>query len=528
MTEGAVVIGSATGTQPTDPSWILDELDPRRLRSILDVVADGITVQAAADGRIVYANDAAARTCGFDTAADLLGAGRQEVLARFDLFDEAGASLSASELPSARVLAGEPEHDRIVGYRISATGATRWANVGAVALRNASGAIEYTISTFHDITARKQAEDERDRERTRLAATLSQRLADEARLAELIRSERARSAELNAIIGAIGEGIVVVDREGAITLANRTARRMLGPSEAVDIDALLARFERPADVRARLAEGGVQARLAGDDARWLEVAAYPVEGARGVGGGTILVIRDVTAARERDQARDAFIGMLSHELRTPITTIYAGAKLLARGGVLEDTTRADIFEDVHGEAERLHRLVEDVVALTRFGEGALEIGSEPVLLQRVLPAVVRSEEGRWPGGTFELVVQADLPPVSGDATYVEQVVRNLLANAMKYGGPGSRATIEATDEAGEVLVRVLDDGPGFPASEGERLFELYYRSPSIARKVSGSGIGLFVIARLIDAMDGRFWARNRPEGGAEFGFALKAMAEERV
>ena len=116
----------------------------------------------------------------------------------------------------------------------------------------------------------------------------------------------------------------------------------------------------------------------------------------------ILVIRDVTAARERDQARDAFIGMLSHELRTPITTIYAGSKLLARDGGLAEETRADIFEDIHGEAERLHRLVEDVVALTRFGEGALDIGSEPVLLQRVLPAVVRSEEGRWPGGSFEL------------------------------------------------------------------------------------------------------------------------------
>ena len=191
------------------------------------------------------------------------------------------------------------------------------------------------------------------------------------------------------------------------------------------------------------------------------------------------------------------------------------------------TTRASIFEDIHGEAERLHRLVEDVVALTRFGEGALEIGSEPVLLQRVLPAVVRSEEGRWPGGRFELALVPDLPPVSGDATYVEQVVRNLLANAMKYGGPDAVAMITAAEAAGEVQVRVLDDGPGFPEEDVERLFQLYYRSPALARKVSGSGIGLFVCSRLIDAMGGRVWARNRPEGGAEFGFALRAMAEER-
>lgn len=509
-----------------DQAWSLEAFDLARLRSIVDVVADGITVQGA-DGRLVYANDAAARACGFDTAVELMRAGRAEILSRFELFDEAGETFDAARLPGACVLRGEPASDRVVGFRVLATGDTRWSIVSAVPLQDSAGRIEFAVNAFHDITARKRAEDERDRERTRLAASLSQRLADEARLAELIRSERARSAELNALIGAIGEGIVVVDRDGLITLANRTAQRLLGPIEQENLDAVLARFERAADMAERLAAGPVQARLAGGESRWLEIAAYPVEASVEGAGGTILVIRDVTVARERDQARDAFIGMLSHELRTPVTTIYAGAKLLAREGGLESATRADIFEDIHGEAERLHRLVEDVVALTRFGEGALDFASEPVLLQRVLPAVARSEEGRWPGGEFELQLQPDLPPVAGDATYVEQVVRNLLANSMKYGGPNSHATIVAEEAAGEVQVRVLDEGPGFPGEEADRLFELYYRSPASARKVSGSGIGLFVCSRLIEAMGGRVWASNREEGGAEFGFALRSMAEGR-
>ena len=526
---------ATTTTERSRSGAALEGFDPARLRQIVDVVADGITVQAV-DGRIVYANDAAAVACGFDSADDLVTAGREAVRARFELLDEDRQALDAQALPGARVLRGEAPSDLAVGFRIRATGEERWAIVSAVPLRDPVGRVEYAINAFHDITGRKEAEDERDRERTRLAATLSQRLADEARLAELIRSERARSAELNAIIGAIGEGIIVVDRDGIITLANRTARRMLGPFEEADLDSLLGRFERAADLRAQLGSGRVQARLAGDPGRWLEVAAYPVadnvadvpgEPAREGSGGAILVIRDVTAARERDQARDAFIGMLSHELRTPITTIYAGSKLLARESGLAEATRADIFEDIHGEAERLHRLVEDVVALTRFGEGAFDIGSEPVLLQRVLPAVARSEEGRWPGGRFELALTPDLPPVAGDATYVEQVVRNLLANAMKYGGPDAVAMIAATEADGEVQVRVLDNGPGFPEEDVQRLFQLYYRSPSVARTVSGSGIGLFVCSRLIEAMGGRVWARNRPEGGAEFGFALRAMAEER-
>jgi len=541
------VVDSMLGTSsPTERSGI-EAFDPARLRHIVDAVADGITVQAP-DGKLVYANEAAARACGFDTADELLRAGRTEILDRFELFDEARRRMDPRSLPGALALAGGPPEDLVVGFRIRATGEERWSIVSAVPLRDAGGRIVFAVNAFHDITGRKRAEEERDRERARLATTLGQRLADEARLAELIRSERARSAELNAIIGAIGEGIVVVDRDGVITLANRTARRMLEPFAEGDLDALIQRFVGPADLGARLAEGPVQARLPGDTGRWLEIASYAVEAAtesgKGTGssasrgssqgasvaptGGLILVLRDVTAARERDQARDAFIGMLSHELRTPITTIYAGAKLLARGDAhLADETRFGIFEDIHGEAEHLHRLVEDVVALTRFGEGALEIGSEPVLLQRVLPAVARSEQGRWPGGSFDLSLQPDLPPVAADPTYVEQVVRNLLANAMKYGGPGAHAVIEATENGREVRVRVLDEGPGFPEAEADQLFQLYYRSPTHARTVSGSGIGLFVCSRLIEAMGGRVWASNRPTGGAEFGFALRAMAEER-
>jgi signal transduction histidine kinase len=347
-------------------------------------------------------------------------------------------------------------------------------------------------------------------------------------LADQIRSERARGAELDAIISAIGEGIVVVEDNGAVRLANRTAQRLLAANDPPNLDAVLARFERPDELLPRLEHGPVQARLKDETQRWLEISRYPVgDSGPTATAAAILVLRDVTDARERDEARDAFIGMLSHELRTPITTIYAGSKLLARDRGLPADVRAGIFEDIHSEAERLHRLVEDVVALTRFGEGALEIGSEPVLLQRVLPAVARSEEGRWPGGTIDVRLESDLPPVAGDATYVEQVVRNLLANAMKYGRPGATATIEARAGHDEVLVRVLDTGPGFPHEEADALFQLYYRSPAVSRKVSGSGVGLYVCARLIDAMGGRVWALNRPEGGAEFGFALRAMAEER-
>jgi two-component system sensor histidine kinase KdpD len=234
----------------------------------------------------------------------------------------------------------------------------------------------------------------------------------------------------------------------------------------------------------------------------------------------------VTEQRQLHAVRDTIIGVLSHDRRKPVTTIYAGSKVLSGSPNLAPETQREIFDDIVSEAERLHRLVEDVIAMTRFGEEAGELGAEPVLLQRVVPTVIKSEEGRWPEVEFQLDVPPGLPTVIADPTYVEQVIRNLLSNAAKYGGQGTVVETRVDADGREVRVRILDDGPGFPPDEGDRLFDLFFRSAGTARAAAGAGIGLFVCARLIHAMGGRIWAANRPEGGAEFGFSLRVMAED--
>ena len=164
-----------------------------------------------------------------------------------------------------------------------------------------------------------------------------------------------------------------------------------------------------------------------------------------------------------------------------MTTIYAGSKVLARDGdELPEATRREIFSDIAVESERLHRLVEDVIAMTRFQEDEGDVGTEPVLVQRILPAVIRSEKARWPGVTFELDLRPGVPTAVADPTYVEQVIRNLLSNAAKYGGPGTTVTIAVTSTDDEVIVTVTDDGPGFPPDEADRVFELFFRSQGTA------------------------------------------------
>jgi signal transduction histidine kinase len=242
--------------------------------------------------------------------------------------------------------------------------------------------------------------------------------------------------------------------------------------------------------------------------------------ARALGGSVELASRYAQETKA-NALRDAFIGVISHELRTPITTIYGlSAMLRQRMESLTPEVRAQAIEDVEAEADRLYRLVEDLLVLSRAERGRVEIAREPVALGHVLQRAVDAEATRWPARQFQLDTPRSLPLVLGEEIYLEQVVRNLLTNAAKYSDADGRIVVEARAPGDEVLVRVLDEGVGIGENDVPHVFELFYRSAAVTRKAAGAGIGLFVSRQLIEAMGGRIWATSRPEGGAEVGFAM--------
>jgi signal transduction histidine kinase len=361
-----------------------------------------------------------------------------------------------------------------------------------------------------------------------LAATADRR-EDNERLNSLAIAENARAAQLRAVIQSIGDAVVVCDVLGVVVLANPAADQLLGERLNEGLSGIVGAFEWPAGADFQKLQPGeeIELRLSRDAGAavepWLELSAFPVLGTEGevsASGGTILVLRDVTAARNAREVRDAFIGILSHELRTPVTTIYGGAEMLARrSDSITDDRRREVYEDIREEADRLYRLVENLLVLSRVERQGLQIDTEPVLLQRLVPRVIENEAGRWPSAEFVEELRSGLPPIAGEGTYVEQILRNLLGNAYKYGG-SSPIVVSAEDLGPVVRVTVSDRGPGFPEEERQRLFDLFYRSPTLARTAAGAGIGLFVCRQLIAAMNGRMWADNREGGGAVFGFEL--------
>jgi two-component system sensor histidine kinase KdpD len=194
---------------------------------------------------------------------------------------------------------------------------------------------------------------------------------------------------------------------------------------------------------------------------------------------------------------------------------------------MEPETVGQYLNDISVESDRLRRLTEDFLVLSRADDGRLVLPANPIMLEHLVRATVTSEGARSPRHRFTFEASSQLPLVAGDEAYVEQVVRNFLSNAAKYGPPDTTVRVALTSEAGGVAVRVIDEGPGLPdESSSHQLFELFYRAPDAISSASGAGIGLFVCRTLVEAMGGRIWATNAPGHGAEFGFWLPARAAD--
>jgi two-component system CheB/CheR fusion protein len=288
------------------------------------------------------------------------------------------------------------------------------------------------------------------------------------------------------------------------------------------------------DFRIRASDGAVA---------WIHAAGRMFRDEAGQAIRMIGTSQDITENRrleeERDQLladerragefREAFIDVISHELRTPITTILGLTQILARPGRADDAaSRAALLDDVRAESERLHRLVEDLLVLSRVERGRLDPFLEPLEPRRLLERIANHEALDLPSIRIETRLEPDLPIVAGESTYVEQIMRNLLGNAAKYTAAGTRVVVSARRRGATIEVRVSDDGPGIPETSVGRAFELFYRDPDSAKIVSGSGIGLFVCSSLVEAMGGRIWAQRRPEGGSEFGFTMRVLEADAV
>jgi PAS domain S-box-containing protein len=222
--------------------------------------------------------------------------------------------------------------------------------------------------------------------------------------------------------------------------------------------------------------------------------------------------------RRANAIKDDFMGMVSHEMRTPLTAIMGSAALLLDPACLTAGESCELVDDIRAGAERLAAIIENMLTLARAQARKPELGQ--VAIDDVVDQVITRHRDRYGAREVRKSVFDGAPVAMASKEYVVHILSNLLENAEKYTPRDSAIEIELRRDGDELAIRVLDRGIGLNPEEMERIFEPFYRSPRVDKLSSGVGIGLTVSKRLVEAMGGRIWAAPREGGGSEFGFML--------
>jgi len=362
---------------------------------------------------------------------------------------------------------------------------------------------------------------------------------------------------LQAVLAAMADGILIVNEEGRVRLVNVAATGLLGVTEAEALDrpfAQVARDHRLIHLWQRCLERNEEASDTFDsltDGRTLRAVVTPIR--QLTPPGYLVVVQDLTELRRLERIRREFVSNISHELRTPLASLRALADTL-RDGALDDPPAARRFLDrMEGEVDSLTQMVAELLELSRIESGRVPIRLRPVPLADILlPALERlTPQFDRAGLTLAVEIPDDLAPVLADVERVQQVITNLVHNALKFTPSGGTVSVTArlSDEkpawlsgyAQEtenphpspppsqgsdqmILVQVQDTGVGIPPHDLPRIFERFYKADR-ARSGGGTGLGLAIAKHIVQAHGGRISAASREGEGSTFSFTLPVAQE---
>jgi signal transduction histidine kinase len=324
------------------------------------------------------------------------------------------------------------------------------------------------------------------------------------RLAQLRRERE----DTDTLIESMSDGVLAANARGEIVSSNTAARRLLGYRDHAVLPPLAELFHDKAarDVlRDALAGRDVEQRELDLDDRVLLATARALPD-----GGTLLVLRDVTDLRKLEAVRRDFVANVSHELKTPLTSITGYAETLAAEAA-PDTPSGRFAATILTNARRMQRLVDELLDLSRIESGGWRperrvIELEPAVRDAWLPFAQRAGTQRV---AFDVAVNADAHAVAADPDALRQVFTNLFDNALRHTPPGGRIRVTADLVADSVRVSVEDTGSGIPSEHLPRIFERFYRvDAGRARDQGGTGLGLAIVKHLVEAHGGRVEAES--------------------
>ena len=366
---------------------------------------------------------------------------------------------------------------------------------------------------------------------THLAAGLRSALKSQSLLKEQRR--------LAAIFQQSDEGILTVDTALRIIDFNPAMERLTGWHESEVLGRFYYEVLRPRDrqgnevglvgspiLRAFAGQNVVNQEMvisARDGQRFdVSVTASYVGSAKGEPTSGILTIRDITREREQEEQRSTFISVISHELQTPIAIIKGYASTLARtDAVFDEEGLRSRLNAIEEEADRLNKLVGNLLYASRIQAGGLQMDIAPLDLPRLIETVVHRLQVKSPDVKVELNLPPYLPTVMADRDRIEEVLQNLLDNAIKYSPDRRELNISCRATGDEVIVSVSDAGMGISLREQEQIFERFQRvGGGTTSSTQGAGLGLYISRAIVEAHGGHIWVESTLHQGSTFSFSL--------
>ena len=350
--------------------------------------------------------------------------------------------------------------------------------------------------------------------------------------ARLYEQTRLQEQRLNTVIQSAADPILATDDSGRISVLNaaalsffdRTAEELLGkplfeaPLMPQFLEALQGATRNGANYgRFDLTLPNDQAYTAAVSRLRAETTTLP----HPEGQGWVVVLRDISQARRTERIRLEFMQDLAHDLRNPLGVTMSSVSMLHDFIMTDDPEMEEIYTIATEAIGRMHHLIDDLLNLETIQNGG-EFDLGPVDMSALLGHTLRDMRLTLEDSdhTHELHVAEGLPTIQASYTWLYRAVSNYLGNAAKYTPPGGHIVIEARQHGDELLVEVQDNGPGIPPESQVRLFERFYRVPSIHEATRGSGLGLAIVKSVAEAHNGRVYVQSAPGQGSRFGLAL--------
>lgn len=312
----------------------------------------------------------------------------------------------------------------------------------------------------------------------------------------------------------ISEGMLIIGRNRRLRSYNGAAVRLLGATVIEQLKQGLFISDDP------LLEKIVEGALGGDDSKLVmeigekpcQLIAHPIREGNRVTGAVLLLL-DITEKEGREKLRREFTANVSHELKTPLTSISGFAEII-RAGIAKEEDVQHFAENIYNESQRLINLVEDIIKLSRLDENTVPLDREDVDMQELIRATINHLEPLAMKKQICFDTRTKPVTVHGVPRILDEIVFNLCENAVKYNRSGGRVIVTLTTDKGKPVLQVRDTGIGIPADEQERVFERFYRvDKSHSRAIGGTGLGLSIVKHGVQFHDGTVQLESEPGMG---------------